>query len=252
MRFLVLLCLFLGLVTSVAGDSFEDANRLYEKGDYAGATVEYRQMLDKGQASPALYFNLGNALFRSGDFGLGIWCYRQAYRLAPRDPDIRANLQFSRKEVAGAFAPEGKGWKPIFHLLAVSEWNWVLAIALGILFALLAFREHLRTRAGVLLWPIRIFGVMAPALLVLCCVGHLAWHADDEAVVVAEKLDARYGPLEDSKTAFSLLDGEEVTITGTKADWVQIVNTSGQSGWVIADTLQRIGDILRIEENVDE
>ena len=243
MRLQFLLVLLGGLVAGKAA-SFEDANRHYEKGDYDAAAAGYREQLKTGRVSPALYFNLGNALFQGGDFGKGIWCYRQAKRLAPRDPDIRANLRFSRKEVAGAFAPEEVGWRTVFQNLSQVEWKWFAALGLGVLFALLAVREYLRANAGGLAWPIRIFALIAPIAVALSWVGHRAWDGSQEAVVVVEKLDARYGPLEDSKAAYQLVDGEEVIIADQKDEWLQIVNTSGQSGWVPATSLLRLNDQL--------
>jgi hypothetical protein len=230
------------LVSSIAvqagNEEFEQANRLYETGSYHEAAVGYRKLIAADQASAALYFNLGNALFQGGDFGRGIWSFRQAHRIAPRDPDIRANLQFSRKEVAGAFAPAEEGWKSVFRQLSPAEWKWLVAVSAGILFCLLAGREYLRRRAGGLIWPIRIFMIMTFSGAVFSAVGHQAWDMTDEAVVVQEKADARYGPLDDSKTAFTLKDGEEVVVTGAKGEWRQIMNTSGQSGWVRVETIQ--------------
>jgi len=240
---MALLLSALGLAGVRAGD-FEEANRLYEKGDYAAAAKAYRQQLDRGLVSSALYFNLGNALFQSGEFGKGIWCFQQARRLAPRDPDIRANLRFARKEVAGAFAPEETGWPVLLRSLSPVEWNWLAAVHAAVLFGLMAARETLRNRAGGLLWAIRVFAVLAPVAIALCWAGHRAWAGEDEGVVIVDKLDARYGPLEDSKAAFQLVDGEEVKITDRKDEWLQVVNTSGQSGWVPAENILRIADPL--------
>ena len=231
-------------LTHAGSDDFEEANRLYETGDYAQAAGKYRRLIESGQVSAALYFNLGNALFQGGDFGRGIWSFRQAQRIAPRDPDIRANLQFARKEVAGAFAPEDVGWESVFRQFSPAEWKWFVAGAAAILFGLLAAREYLRRRAGGLIWPIRVFAILTVASAVFSWVGHLAWTATEEAVVVREKLDARFGPLEDSKTAFTLKDGEEVVISGAKGEWRQIVNTSGQSGWVTIGGVQPINQRL--------
>src|SRR5204863_6861501 len=77
---------------------FEAANRLYFEGKFSEAATTYGILEQSGEKSPALYFNWGNALFKSGQIGRAIAAYRQAEALAPRDPDIRANLQFARKQ----------------------------------------------------------------------------------------------------------------------------------------------------------
>src|SRR6266511_3325281 len=104
------LILFLLLWTSCpglarAGDvsaAFEQANKYYEQSNFTEAAAAYARMIDGGHVSPALYFNLGNALFKSGQIGRAIFNYRLAQLLAPRDPDVRANLRFARNQVEGA------------------------------------------------------------------------------------------------------------------------------------------------------
>src|SRR5688500_8636546 len=88
------------MVQCVAAD-FESANRLYEKGDYAGAAAGYQSVVQSGKASAEVYFNLGNAHFKNGQIGKAIASYRRAQELTPRDPDIRANLNFARGAVPG-------------------------------------------------------------------------------------------------------------------------------------------------------
>ena len=65
---------------------FEAANKLYEEGKYADAAASYERLLQGGQVSAALYFNLGNAAFKSSQIGRAIAAYRQAERIAPRKP----------------------------------------------------------------------------------------------------------------------------------------------------------------------
>src|SRR6476659_1044175 len=74
--------------------AFDQANKLYEQGKYGEAASGYGKLAQAGQVSSALYFNLGNALLKSGELGRAILNYRLAQRLAPRDPDIRVNLRF--------------------------------------------------------------------------------------------------------------------------------------------------------------
>ena len=44
---------------------FEDANAAFAKKDYPTAIKNYEQILESGQYSPELYFNLGNAYFKN-------------------------------------------------------------------------------------------------------------------------------------------------------------------------------------------
>ncbi len=51
-----------------------------------------------GQWNPALFYNLGNAYFRTGDLGRAILNYERALALDPSQPEARANLQLARDQ----------------------------------------------------------------------------------------------------------------------------------------------------------
>ena len=98
--FSVMLWLFCLPAVAAEETAFEKANRLYEQGDYAAAIYGFKSLAED-EPSPAILFNLGNAYFKAGQKGRAIYCYRWALQLAPRDPDVRANLRFVRHSVYG-------------------------------------------------------------------------------------------------------------------------------------------------------
>src|SRR5881396_2723410 len=120
--------------------AFDQANQLYEEGKFAEAATAYEKMLRPGQASPALYFNLGNAFFKAGQLGRAVLKYRLAERLAPRDPDIRANLKFARNSV-GAGAPTPGWWQRWTSRLTLDEWTLLTSGALWLWLGLLALGQ---------------------------------------------------------------------------------------------------------------
>ena len=83
-----------GLAADVSSN-FDAANKLYEEGKFSDAAAAYEQMIQSGTASSAIYFNLGNAFFKSGQLGRAVAAYRDARTIAPHDPDVRANLDFA-------------------------------------------------------------------------------------------------------------------------------------------------------------
>ena len=110
-------------------DPFDSANRLYEQGKFPEAASAYEGLIRSGPVSPALYFNLGNAWFKSGQTGRAIAAYRRAERIAPRDPDLRANLQFVRNQVQGPTLLPDR-WERGLSRLTVNEWTVLAAVAL--------------------------------------------------------------------------------------------------------------------------
>src|SRR4030067_3096290 len=101
-RFKIILpiILLLGVVGSNAQENslglFQKANRFYDSGNFNSAIQSYHQLLDKGIKEATVYYNLGNAYFKARQLGKAILYYRKALKLAPRDKDIKTNLNFSR------------------------------------------------------------------------------------------------------------------------------------------------------------
>ncbi len=60
---------------------FNAANKLYAEGKFTEAAGAYEKMIQPGAVSPALYFNYGNAEFKSGNLGRAIAAYRGAAQL---------------------------------------------------------------------------------------------------------------------------------------------------------------------------
>src|ERR1043166_1680077 len=82
-------------------ERFDNANKFYEEHKYKEAIQEYSSLLAERRVSPNLLFNLANAYFRAGDIGRAVLNYRRAELLAPRDPEVQANLSFARDTVGG-------------------------------------------------------------------------------------------------------------------------------------------------------
>src|SRR5262245_15874464 len=79
---------------------FDEGNRLYQAGNYSESLKRYEEIVADGYEAPALYYNIGNAQFKLGHLGQAIVSYERALRLAPRDADVRANLDLARSMTA--------------------------------------------------------------------------------------------------------------------------------------------------------
>lgn len=210
---------------------FEEANRLYEQGKYEEAAAAYLKIVDSGVVSPAVYFNLGNAYFKSGQLGMAIVSYRRAQQLAPRDPDIRANLQFVRGTVGGGSAPTQPFWQRLATRLNLDEWAILTAGALWLFGGVQALRQLVQSA-----FFERRLVTIAPLLLLLLCVVGLgfAWHLAAQPCAVVVKPDAvlHHGPLEESPSVQVLQDGQELIVVDEKDDWVQVEGAARGIGWL--------------------
>src|SRR5262249_48343930 len=145
-------------------------------------------------------YNLGNALFKGGKIGLAILNYRRAEFLAPRDPDIAANLAFARNyrvdKVLAAPSPFAEALGRAFHWLSLREATLLAALAFTLMAASLAIWIVRRWMA--FLAAAAVFAVLA----LLAFITQQVWsgeHGAHPAVVVVSEVNALSGPGEDSK-----------------------------------------------------
>ena len=231
------LALALGLVASGRAAEgleagFNQANQLYEKGNYAAAAAAYQKLAAGGRVSAALLFNEGNAWFKAGKMGQAIAAYREAGELAPRDPDIRANLRFAREQVKSSKPPISTKWLRWSRFLTLNEWSATFALATAAWFVLLILRT---ARPA---WKAALGGYTAAAgLLSLGFAGTLAVAArldlvERTVVVILPEAVVRHGPVEESQSYFTAPDGAELLLVDERGDWVEVADGAGRVGWV--------------------
>ncbi len=81
-----------------ADATFAKANADYAAGHFPAAIAGYESLVKSRQWNPSLFYDLGNAYFRTGDFGRAILNYERALALDPAQPEARANLQLARDQ----------------------------------------------------------------------------------------------------------------------------------------------------------
>jgi len=236
----LLLALALGIflplpaLAAVSPAAFDSANKLYEEGRFGEAATAYQALVLSGQSSASLYFNLGNAFFKSGQIGRAIAAYRQAEQLTPRDPDLRANLQFARNQTPSPTLLPGR-WQRWLGRLTLNEWTLLAAGAGWLWLLLLAVLQWRPALKPVLRAYVLSLAVLA-GLLGLCLAASLReTRFARTAVVITRDTAVRYGPLAESPTAFTVQDGAELRILDQKDDWLQVTADPRRIGWLRRD-----------------
>lgn len=209
--------------------TFNEGNKLYEQQKFAAAAGEYEKLIQSSNVSSAVYFNLGNAWFKSGQIGRAIAAYRKGRQLAPRDPDIHANLQFARNE-ANQKAAESL-WQQWVHRFTLNEWTIAMTVCIWIFFSLLMVGQwRSELRKSVRLWAASL-GVLT-ILIGVCLLSATRDLFVRGAVVIGQEAVVRRGPFDESQSYFTLRDGSEVTVTETREKWVQVTDASRRTGWL--------------------
>ena len=82
---------FLMLAATLPAGDFETGNELFDQGKYAEAKQNYETLIESGQGSANVYYNLGNADYRLGSAGRAMLNYERALALNPGHKEALAN-----------------------------------------------------------------------------------------------------------------------------------------------------------------
>ena len=88
-----------------------DADSAYSRGDYQAAVDAYVDVMESQGYSAPLLFNLGNAAFKAGDWGLARLSYERARRLDPSSEAINNNLDYLASKIEDANKAEQRAAK---------------------------------------------------------------------------------------------------------------------------------------------
>lgn len=228
-----------------AAQNLDAANRRYQQGLYAEAAEEYLALLRADPDSAALRYNLGNAAIKEGSpgsLGRATAQYLRAWRLHPRDPDIRHNLDFALRRSGDSLVPSGvpRALHLLFHFFSEKELlglQWLgywACLSLGsVLLAFPKRRSRLRPclAAALAFWAV---GLSWWGLRRFCGPSNLA-------VVLQADVEARSGPGDRFPVGFNAPEGRRASILSDKGNWIEIMLLKeGLAGWVPARAVERI------------
>ncbi|MGD2121804.1 MAG: tetratricopeptide repeat protein [Gemmatimonadota bacterium] len=226
----------------------EVGNTRYQENDFSGALEAYQEIVDAGLESKDLYYNLGNVHFKLGALGSSILNYERALRLAPGDPDVRANLELVRSLTADEIEP-----LPRFWILSVASW-WtdllprrvlILIVILSYVLAASGLCARILSRRAA---PARIgTWFLAGGSVGLLLFGTTLLGKErvlgrtDWGIVMAEEIPVRSAPAaEDDFTLFRVHEGTKVRLDQQTDLWSEIVLEDGRVGWVPSEVLEII------------
>ena len=220
-------------VPEYVATEFERANKLYEQGHFTEAAAAYGNLTKAGAQSSAVWFNLGNAAYKSGQIGSSLFAYRMAERQSPRDTALRANLQFVREKAYSGERARVPFWTSVVRLATIDEWALLSTGFLWAFFGVLIFGQVKGRR-----FPMTIVAMFCLFAISALGVGlALRDRTSPQAIVVAREATVRRGPYEESPSVFELRDGAELKIVSLKNDWVEIRDLEKRTGWIRRDTL---------------
>src|SRR5215510_16259269 len=93
----LLFCAVSGVPAFAQSDAdFAKANQEFAQGHFKEAIAGYEALVGAGQWNANLFYDRGNAYFRTRDFGRAILNYERALSIDNHHPEATANLQIAR------------------------------------------------------------------------------------------------------------------------------------------------------------
>ncbi len=219
---------------------FTDANKLYEQSRYDAALQKYLLLDSLGYQSGELYFNIGNAFYKTGAVGKSILYYEKAKQFLGEDDDLQNNLEIARLRTQDKIPQI-----PPFFLDAVAS-KFLGIFSIGTLAFLFATSVYLLV--GVVILRVKnflpndvIFRVSQTLFIILVAFFGTMFIAKayresstTEGVTIAPTLNAKSEPRDQSTTLFVVHEGLKVQLARSEGDWVEIKLPDGNKGWVRA------------------
>lgn len=224
-----------------------EADSAYVQGHYQQAIKDYEALLKKG-ASADLYYNLGNAYYRTENITKAVLNYERALLLSPGDRDIRFNLQLARSKTIDKIIPESEmffvtWYHSLVNLMSVDGWARMAIISLALVIVLslvYLFSDRVWLR------KIGFFGGLS--LLVIFVLSNIFASQQKEAlvhrkgaIVTTPSVVVKSTPAKNGTDLFILHEGTKVTITdGSMKGWKEIRIADGKEGWVESSNIELI------------
>ena len=237
----VLLCgIFLAAVwahpCAASPTAFDEANHLFEQGDFSAARERYAQVAEGGERSANLFHNLGNAEYRLEARGRAALNYERALVLEPWHAEARKNLAFVRGQTAAKVLPR----KWLDRALREQISGLYPALAAGALWVAIGCGT-----VGILRKRRRVLPCLAGtfALLVATYAGAGVWRDEErraEAIIIVPEAAARSEAAENSRLAERLPAGSAVRVRARRGAFTYADLPSGQRGWIRSEELENV------------
>ncbi len=240
LKLIILILSFItGSATSFANcTECEKANKLYANGNYMEAAQIFQSLVDRGYSAPNLYYNLGNAYYKSGEIAKAILNFEKAIKLNPLFEDAKFNLNIANQLITDEVFEQQK--IPVLDdiLGYVRKFNPDFWAVWASVFSFLSFL----TVVGYIFGKSKFFRMYSfIAFFVLIAATIFFWltaadvhhfRKQTYAIIMDEEVSINSEPKEDSKVLFVIHSGSKVKVLSESSEFFKIQIPDGSQGWI--------------------
>ena len=207
---------------------FVEGSTAYDEGRYADAGTSWEAIVDQALVAAPVFYNLGNAYFKQGDFPRAALYYLRAKTLSPRDTEVSANLDFTFQQI-NAPMERYPLWQRAVQMVSRQEWRmlatasyWLCALSIMLIFFLPRFRGPC-TRIALALGSLTLVSLL-PLLI---------WSQAEQQseVMILQATPARYAPLDNAAVHYQVPKGSLARLLDQNGEWLKI-RSGDKDAWV--------------------
>jgi tetratricopeptide (TPR) repeat protein len=248
MLLLVISCFTNVFSSKLNSDSlFNSANKAYIDKKYNESTNSYEILINKGFRSTELFYNAGNAYFKTGNYAKAILNYERAKLIDPTNSDIDFNLTKTRTYVIDKIEtiPDFfiKAWlKNALSVLSPNIWAIISLLSFVVfillyLFYLLAGKANIKRLSFYLGLLLLIVSILT---LTFSFKTRKYIEKSDSAIIMSPTVTVKSSPDLESTDIFIIHEGTKVYIIRLLGNWTEIKLTDGKQGWLESSTIEKI------------
>jgi len=219
----------------------------YTEGNWQDAAKNWTDIVNLGEVSASLYYNIGNAAFKQGEYAQAILNYERALKLDPSYAPARYNLEFAQSMIQDKIddVPEFflKTWaRKLGWMLPSNTWAvlslLLFAAALALLLVFLLSSQSKSRKMG-------FFGGILALILAILTLCLASWQrrdslrSDDVIITKSVTLVKSSPGGGEAKDLFILHEGTKVKRMDEVGNWSNIELKDGRQGWILNEDFEK-------------
>lgn len=214
-------------------ETFAEANKAFDSGEFEKAYSGYKSLIDDGKISADLFYNLGNASYRLERSGEAVLWYRRCLILDPTHKESRQNLRFLQRTIGipdadtAAVGTDHFRRNTLVRVAMLTGWLAVLGIAAALT---LRMGSGLKTCLWIASPLLALIGVAAAGGVYL---KHLEQQdLNSRVIVTAAESKALASPARAAESVIELREGTQLLQLSKRGSWDYIDIPGDLRGWV--------------------
>lgn len=236
-----------GLYAENVDRQMAEANKFYSDGKFDDAVKSYESIVKQGYRSDILYYNLGNAYYKTKNIPAAILNYERALLLNPNDENIQFNLDLARTFTVDKIEPLPEFFLSIFfnkfrQMMSTNGWAYtgLLFLIVTLVLAYFFWFTHSPNVKRITFSS----GIVTLVIVLLSFTFSFKQKSNIEnhgyGILMPSVVAVKSSPGDSGKDLFVLHSGTKVKILDSVGDWYEVRIPDGNIGWILKETMEKI------------